>query len=354
LGTLKTRVATPLAGTALLDKSHLEKLRAISVSTVEELLGLIAADPDAVGQFLEVSDLAQLQADAAPVASGAIMADFKRLRGVRPALGARKPAKIREEKRAEFATFESYRTQSEPGFTAGDPGGGVSLLDCCGPVRNQADRGTCVAHAVCAVLECLLKNRDKGLPDQSEQFVYWNAKEHDGDPDEEGTFLEVAMPETVVAGACQEHVWPYNPQKIPGDESQGPPPPEAMKDAAGFRPAKETELEPRDSAAIRDVLNGGRPVAVSIPVYDNWYGNPAVNTLGFIPMPVPNSVLEGGHAMCAVGFDFDDDFAGGGYFVLRNSWGIAWAPRSPIEPGYGVIPFTYIEKYGWEAYSLEM
>ena len=55
--------------------------------------------------------------------------------------------------------------------------------------------------------------------------------------------------------------------------------------------------------------------------------------------------------MCVVGYGFDDDIVGGWYFLLRNSWGTGWAEGSAIEPGYGAIPFVYIDNYGWEAYT---
>jgi C1A family cysteine protease len=90
-----------------------------------------------------------------------------------------------------------------------------------------------------------------------------------------------------------------------------------------------------------------------VPVYNNWYSNPAANALGLIPMPIANSVRKGGHAMCVAGYDWDPDFAGGGYFIVRNSWGVGWASRSPVGPGYGAIPFLYVEKYAWESWTAD-
>jgi C1A family cysteine protease len=61
---------------------------------------------------------------------------------------------------------------------------------------------------------------------------------------------------------------------------------------------------------------------------------------------------EGGHAVCVVGYGEDDDFAGGGFFIVRNSWGTSWAAKSAFEPGYGTIPFAYVARHGWEAFVL--
>jgi hypothetical protein len=159
------------------------------------------------------------------------------------------------------------------------------------------------------------------------------------------------MPLAASAGACEESVWPYNSAKVPNSEGQGPPPATAAPDALDHLLQEPVELDPRQPVPIREALEAGRPAAISVPVYNNWYSNPAVNALGLIPMPLPNSVLKGGHAVCLAGYGWDPDFAGGGFFVVRNSWGTRWAPRSPVAPGYGAIPFLYVERYAWEAWT---
>jgi C1A family cysteine protease len=102
----------------------------------------------------------------------------------------------------------------------------------------------------------------------------------------------------------------------------------------------------------KSALDDGHPVAISVPVYDNWYSNPATHRYGFIPMPLPMSALKGGHAVVAAAYDYDPESSGGGCFIIRNSWGMGWGPSSPIEAGYGVLPFAYLAGYGWEAFGL--
>jgi len=64
----------------------------------------------------------------------------------------------------------------------------------------------------------------------------------------------------------------------------------------------------------------------------------------------------GAHAITLVGYIDDDQLPGGGAFIFRNSWGSQWAykgsPRRLYPAGYGLIPYAYIEKYGFGAYSL--
>jgi C1A family cysteine protease len=229
----------------------------------------------------------------------------------------------------------------------------VDLLACFGPVRDQAKRGTCVGHAGAAVFECLDQRANGTGLSYSPQFLFYNAKMKDGHPAVDGTWSEVAMPTLRTDGICEESFWPYEPNEIPGDPHHGPPPQAAVDNGAKHLAATIDQLNPRDSAAIRDVIDEGRPVTISVPVYQNWWGAITKST-GKIPMPLPLSLRDGGHAMCVAGYDFDDEFTGGGYLILRNSWGDTWAPQSPTAPGYGAIPFEYIDRYGWEAYTARL
>jgi C1A family cysteine protease len=227
----------------------------------------------------------------------------------------------------------------------------VDFRDCFGPVRNQGQRGTCVGHAGAAVMERAHFLATGHPISFSPQFLFHSAKMSDGAPTVDGTWSRVAMPTLLNDGICWEAHWPYVATVIPGDIHHGPPPQAALDAAAKHTAIEVIELDPRDSAGIRSELAVGHAVTVSVPVYENWYG-PMTRSFGKIPMPLPNSAMLGGHALCAVGYDFDAEFTGGGYFVLRNSWGSRWAASSPIEPGYGAIPFEYVDRYGWEAFSV--
>jgi C1A family cysteine protease len=147
-------------------------------------------------------------------------------------------------------------------------------------------------------------------------------------------------------------MWPYEPDVIDGNLTHGEPPETASQDAENHRYAVPEQVDERSSAEIRGVLDDARVVALSMPVYKSWHENPSVEEFGIIPMPLPGSPATGGHAMCAVGYGYDSDLTGGGFFILKNSWGTDWALNSPIEPGYGLLPFEYVDQYGWEAWSI--
>lgn len=352
-GSLKSTVGTSLVEAGLVDGLTYARLRAVSVTTVEELLGLIAANPEAVIGFLPGLDLPQVQVDGAAKARSSILAEFDRFEHPEFAMGARPPADVDVEELASSEYVERWiaETLSTPDTQPGSRR--EVILDCFGPIRNQGQRGTCVAHAVCAVLECQEKRLTRESIDLSEQFVYWAAKMNDGFPGDEGTWLHVAMPVTAQEGACREAVWSYNRSPIAGDEAQGPPPSDAKADAERHLLRGPRDLPRRGSSSMRASLDNGHPVAISVPVFDNWESNPAADTTGLIPMPLPNSVLVGGHAVCATGYGWDPEFAGGGYFIIRNSWGTGWAPKSPVSAGYGALPFLYIDRYGYEAWTTD-
>ena len=51
----------------------------------------------------------------------------------------------------------------------------------------------------------------------------------------------------------------------------------------------------------------------------------------------------------ATGYGLDDKIAGGGYFILPNSWGPKFADK-----GYARITFDYARKYGIDAYIVSV
>ena len=343
--------ALPLAEADVLSEDSRRRLAALSVTTAEELLGLIAADPDSTAEFLdEEVDLASVQADLGRLVGPQAMAELAEAGEAELALGAEPPPDLEIEAQADPETFERTVLPAVAAQEEGPTRLEADIIDCMGPIHNQGERGTCVAHAVCAMAECLLYRSSGERLDLSEQFLYWNAKRVDGKPDKQGTLIKVAAELSVSDGNCLEQTWPYVAQPIAGNEGQGPPPAGAAPEAASRRLSSAAPLAERSPQAIREAIGAGRPVALSIPVYQNWYGNPAVNSSGEIPMPLPKSKLVAGHAMCAVGYGSDPGMPGGGAFVLRNSWGVEWAPQSRVAPGHALLPYLYFELYGWECF----
>ena len=219
-------------------------------------------------------------------------------------------------------------------------------------VRNQGSRGTCVAHAAAAVREFLTGASSTGA-NLSEQFLYWACKQRDGHPSDFGTWIKDAMAVLQDTGVCPETVWPYNKAVIAHNEGQGPPPAGAQAQAAPFKVISTKKLEARWLQGLKEALADGQPVAFSVSIFQSWQ-NPWTFRNGDIRLPLPGEKNLGGHAMCMVGYADDDDVPGGGYFIVRNSWGEAFGQQGKIAPGYCRLPYAFVQQNGWEAYTARL
>lgn len=307
------------------------KLMGLGYSTIEEVVAASALEPDLINKFLGFN------VDEELTAAGFLE---KKLRfslleasaKIDYPLGARLdhlPPKP-------FATVSAnIREFLAPALPAK-----ASLISKLPPLRDQGERGTCVAFATIAALE-------RGTDDLSEQFVYAECKLKDKDPNE-GTWLYISFPSVQADGVCKETTWRYNPKKILGNEGQGPIPQTAIAEARTNRHNYE-KLDPNSVDAIKQAVAGGSVVGFSIPVFNTWYRNPVVFKTGDIVLPLTGETPISGHAMAIVGYADDAPAPGGGRFEIRNSWS-GWAQSSKVAKGYGTLPYQYIAKYGTEAY----
>lgn len=207
------------------------------------------------------------------------------------------------------------------------------------------------------------------IVDLSEQFLYWATKAEPGEPQPgtDGTWIEFATPALASKGICEETVWPYAPVLVPGNPGHGgggnPFNLALQRAPSRATPGNYTRCNARGHAArIRTLLENG-PVAISLPVFsdpvlppdsNNWVG-PLGELYGWVADPVPTSIVTGGHAVCLTGYQPDPDAPGGGYFIVRNSWGnTLWGGQLPSpdyfgpEPGYGQVSVWYVDEFAWE------
>ena len=311
-----------------------------SITTVEEVIALAMVDGDLL--------------DRIPI-SGAEIARLVAWYGTSPA-GAAEIATWTTYREREYATglvldLASPPADAMPAATAEtQASASASLLDqYLSPIRDQARRGTCTAFAAVACAE-YHEHRVVGATgtDLSEQFAYWNMVEHAPHHDLISMFMALRN-----GGTCTEATWPYVPAELVGSDGQGPPPPAATAEARLHRPGTVRQLPARAVDEIQHAIASQRPVAIGIPVYASWFESPVVRKYGNITVPLPGERPEPiGHTVVLVGFADDPDFAGGGYFVVRNSWGSTWATESVFGAGYGTIPYRYVEGYNWDAWCV--
>ncbi len=227
----------------------------------------------------------------------------------------------------------------------------VSLVKHFPAVRHQRDRGTCVAFASIAFLEFQRQqNSGDAARRHSEQFVYWGCKQDDGMKTTEGTFVSTARKVLKARGACFHTTWKYHPYPVPHNESQGPPPAGAKKEAKQFTWGTGKVVAARKVDRLRLPLDAGRPVVLSVKTFPSWDFGTTAET-GDMTMPFPGELSDGGHAVCLVGYQLDAAAPGGGRLIFRNSWGKTWANKSQTAAGYGTLPFEYVKKYGLEAFA---
>lgn len=262
------------------------------------------------------------------------------------------------------------------------------------PVRNQNGGPTCIAFATAACLELL---RDRASADRSDapervsaRYLYRNMRE-EGLKNGVNTKLwlsggtKFAYAREVIADTGFVRSVDYPDHFHAGDYSN---------DSEKFNAAdqkvtaliKERQVAPAASPVwyddfstqarppglalrVYERLTNGAAVGVAIPGFSDpllpggtiWH-SPDFLDSGVLPVPLPTQTINAlGHAVCVFGFQRNDDLPStmarddfGGYFIFKNSWGTRYfARRSPLGlmPGYGLLPASVVEYFGWEFIS---
>jgi autotransporter-associated beta strand protein len=82
-----------------------------------------------------------------------------------------------------------------------------------------------------------------------------------------------------------------------------------------------------NAATIKDYVKRYGPIITEMQIDNDWYG----------PEQGPS---RGGHAVLITGYHDDAALPGGGYFIVKNSWGDWWG-----DGGYGKIPYSAFGTY---------
>jgi C1A family cysteine protease len=213
--------------------------------------------------------------------------------------------------------------------------------------RNQGERGTCMAFAMSAAAEILLRRNGTELT-LSPQNAYFVAKRATDTWDVAGLPPMTTMQKITAKqeGFVEEKFWPYNP--VAGNC-------EAYNTAHPNFACSETEVqgggdngrtqEPQAASAsqlkvveahqlyaslgrIKQALYRGYPVILSANANTDF--NAAGIRSGVISW-VGKQANCGenvcGHAFLAVGYQDDESVPGGGYLIVKNSWGTKWGEK---------------------------
>ncbi len=207
----------------------------------------------------------------------------------------------------------------------------VDLRQLCSPVRDQGNLGSCTGFAIAVgYREFLLKKLGVPFVQLSPLFLYYEERvlEHDVAQDA-GAMPRDGFKVLAKIGCAPESDDPYDVAKF-----TKPPSAKAVKDAAQYKIAAYHRLLTLND--MRTCLAGGGCFVIGFKVYDSCESD-AVAKTGKVPMPVlATEQLLGGHAVFCAGYRTDSAIAGGGAFIVKNSWGTGWG-----DGGYFYMPYAF-------------
>jgi len=211
----------------------------------------------------------------------------------------------------------------------------VDLRNMMSEVRDQRNINSCFAFAGAGILEALMKKKTGFKHVVSPAFnYYWTRKIEGTYPGNVGAYMSNYMKSLKENGFVLEKSMPFLNR---ADQE-----PSIALNALGLmtkfylKYTKKVSVKPED---YLDCLNKEQPLFVGMRINTEWFD---VRSDGIIDSKTPNI---GGHAIIIAGrILFDADY----YAIIKNSWG-----RSYGDKGYCYVPWEYVEKYSFEAYTID-
>lgn len=186
---------------------------------------------------------------------------------------------------------------------------------------NQGKQNTCSAFAAIGCKEWQ-ENRDiKIRIDFSAQYIYNNRSNYP----EEGMYGRDVMEILLKKGCCRESFYNYGLVETSTNIST-----RANEDAIKFKIRSYARVNTLDG--LKKALYKYGPCYIAFPYYNN--GADFWN-------PVGNQKMNGGHAVCIVGYNDNKK-----HFIIRNSWGYLWG-----DGGHTYFPYSDFGKQ-WEIWSI--
>ena len=206
------------------------------------------------------------------------------------------------------------------------------------PVQNQGSWGVCWAYAACGALESkymITRNDPNYQPNVSEQQLVW-----EGNPDlgngTDGGLASDSLNYFKNHGVVLESEIPKKGNGTDNYVSGDPWLTSGWENRRFLSTSVETHLaQSTNLAYIKSCLKAYGPLTLRCEVDNDWYD----------PAPSAN---RGNHAVVIVGYHDNlpgENAPGGGYSIIKNSWGDGWNGNGYGEISYAARP-TY-EDYSW-------
>lgn len=190
------------------------------------------------------------------------------------------------------------------------------------PIVDQGQLGSCTAHMAVAAYEFQAGKQGRTFEPRSRLFVYYNTRLLEGTVKwDSGAYCRDAFKALAGPGAPPERLWPYTISKFASRPNQ-----KAYRSGTA-RQELVYQAVPQTAQAMMTVLALGQFVGIGFTVYTSFFD---IGSDGLMPMPRQSDAVEGGHAICIVGYEY------GQYWIARNSWGEHFGDH-----GYFYAPWTY-------------